>query len=263
MSAPSVARGGSDLPTVIDSEGLQLAGHLSRPPSATTPSSHGLVLCHGFPAGPGGAATSGQTYPEFAERLAEDTGWTVLTFNFRGTGGSEGDFSLGGWLADLRAAIDQLASVDGVGDVWLAGSSTGGALTICAGAEDERVRGVATLAAPADFRGWAEDPDGFLGHARSIGVVRQPDFPTDVGTWARELAEIRPTVAVGKLPPRPVLLIHGDHDDVIPVTDARALAEAALGQVELRIVPGAGHRLRHDPRAVAILIGWMERQPAA
>ncbi|MEA2703292.1 MAG: uncharacterized protein QOD63_1237, partial [Actinomycetota bacterium] len=243
------------------SVGLLLAGHLSRPPSGAIPSPHALVLGHGFPAGPGGAATSGQTYPEFADRLAEDTGWTVLTFNFRGTGGSEGDFSLGGWLADLRAAIDHLAAVDGVGDMWLAGSSTGGALAICAAAEDERVRGVATLASPADFRGWAEDPVGFLEHTRSIGVVRRPGFPEDVDTWARELAEIRPTVAIGKIPPRPVLLVHGDHDDVIPVTDARALGEAALGQVELRIVPGAGHRLRHDPRAVAILIGWMERQP--
>jgi uncharacterized protein len=264
VSAPSVARGGGEgVPTVIDSEGLQLAGHLSRPPEVATPTSHGLVLCHGFPAGPGGAATSGQTYPEFADRLAEDTGWTVLTFNFRGTGASGGDFSLGGWLADLRAAIEQLAAVDGVADVWLAGSSTGGAIAICAAAEDERVRGVAALAAPADFRAWADNPLGFLEHARSIGLIRHPDFPTDVGTWARELAEIRPTVAIGKLPPRPVLLVHGDHDEVIPVTDARALAEAALGQVELRIVPGAGHRLRHDPRAVAIVMGWMERHTAA
>ena len=48
--------------------------------------------------GPGGAATSGQTYPELAERLAADTGWVVLAFNFRGTGASEGNFSLAGWL---------------------------------------------------------------------------------------------------------------------------------------------------------------------
>jgi putative redox protein len=27
-------------------------------------------------------------------------------------------------------------------------------------------------------------------------------------------------------------------------------------------VAGAGHRLRHDPRAVAVLIGWLDRQRA-
>ena len=79
---------------VIESGGLRLSGYLVRPESyAPVP---GLVLCHGFPAGPGGAATSGQTYPQLADRLSADTGWAVLTFNFRGTGASEGDFSLAG-----------------------------------------------------------------------------------------------------------------------------------------------------------------------
>jgi putative redox protein len=30
--------------------------------------------------------------------------------------------------------------------------------------------------------------------------------------------------------------------------------------VELRLITGAGHGLRHDPRAVAVLIGWLDRQ---
>jgi uncharacterized protein len=44
------------------------------------------------------------------------------------------------------------------------------------------------------------------------------------------------------------------------VSDARALADAADGQADLRVIAGAGHRLRHDPRAIAALMGWMERQ---
>ncbi|MEA2973773.1 MAG: uncharacterized protein QOG82_2231 [Actinomycetota bacterium] len=251
----------------IDSGGLRLAGHLYQPdpsdPSAPgAPRSRGLVLCHGFPAGPGGSATSGQTFPEFAERLATDTGWTVLTFNFRGAGASEGDFSLSGWLTDLRAAIDFLLATGLVTGVWLAGSGTGGAIAICAAAEDDRVRGVAALAPHADFRDWGADPEGFLEHTRRIGVVRDPAFPPDMDLWTRELFEIRPIVVIGKLPPRPVLLVHGGEDEIIHLQDARWLADATDGKAELRIVPEAGHRLRHDPRAVAILIGWMERQPA-
>ncbi len=245
----------------IESSGLRLSCTLSRPP-APGAGTAGLVLCHGFPAGPGGAATSAQTYPELAQRLSADTGWTVLTFNFRGTGGSEGDFSLGGWLDDLRAAIDHLLAVDGVSGAWLAGSSTGGALAICSAAEDDRVRGVATLAAPADFAGWARDPEGFLAHARQVGVIRDPAFPADFESWARELAEIRPVAAIGKVPPRPVLIIHGAEDEVVPLQDARILADAAQDEVELRVLGEAGHRLRHDPRAVALLMGWMERQSA-
>ena len=39
---------------------------------------------------------------------------------------------------------------------------------------------------------------------------------------------------------------------------ARQLAQAH-GAAELSLPQGAGHRLRHDPRAVAILMGWLDR----
>ena len=66
----------------FDSDGLKLASHLARPPGfARVP---GLVLCHGFPTGPRGGNSSASTYPELAERLARETGWAVLTFNFSG-----------------------------------------------------------------------------------------------------------------------------------------------------------------------------------
>lgn len=243
----------------IQSSGLRLSGHLARPASPVADPAPGLVLCHGFPAGPGGARTSGQTYPELADRLAADTGWAVLTFNFRGTGGSEGDFSLGGWLCDLRAAIDHLLA-QGHSGVWLAGSSTGGGLALCHAAEDERVKGVATLSAPADFLSWAAEPERFLAHARTIGVITDPSFPPDLDSWARELQEIRPVSNIGKIPPRPILLAHGADDEVVSLDDARVLADAAGDEVELRVLTEAGHRLRHDPRAIAVLMGWMRRQ---
>ena len=104
------------------------------------------------------------------------------------------------------------------------------------------------------------DPRKFLAHARSVGVIRDPAFPPDFDAWARELREIRPLGLIGKIPPRPLLIVHGASDDVVPMLDARALADAADGRVELRILVAAGHRLRHDPRAIAILLGWLDRQ---
>ncbi len=244
----------------IRSEGLRLDGHLARPsPPATAPGNPGLVVCHGFPIGARGAASSGQTYPELADRLAAEAGWTVLTFNFRGTGASQGNFSLGGWLADLRAAVDHLLRVGEVGGAWLAGSSTGGSLAICEAGDDERVRGVAALSARADFDDWAAHPRRFLEHARSIGVIRQVDFPPRMEEWTRELKEVRPLVMAAKLAPRPLLLVQGSDDDMVPALDARTLADCH-GSAELRIINGAGHRLRHDPRAIAVLLGWLERQ---
>jgi len=244
----------------FDSAGLRLAAHVARPARAAAGPRPALVLCHGFPSGPGGAATSAQTYPEFADHLATETGWTVLTFNFRGTGDSQGDFSMGGWLEDLRAAVAHVRTLPRVSGVWLAGSSAGGVLAICLAGEDESIGGVATLAAPADFDRWASDPDALLRMCREVGVVRHPAFPPDLEAWVGQLRDVQPLASVAKIPPRPLLLVHGTADDVVALADARALADAAGESADLRVVAGAGHRLRHDPRAVAVLIGWMERQ---
>jgi putative redox protein len=53
--------------------------------------------------------------------------------------------------------------------------------------------------------------------------------------------------------------MHGQDDDIVPTADSRVLAQAH-GAAELQIVSGAGHRLRHDPRAMAVLLGWLDRQ---
>lgn len=244
-----------------DAASVRIVGHLARPPADRVARGRpGLVLCHDFSAGEREATTSAvASYPELADRIAAEVGWTVLTFEFRGTGASSGSFSLGGWLTDLRAATDHLLATDEVGGVWLAGVATGGSLAICAGGEDERVRGVATMSARTDFDDWAEAPARFLEHCRSLGMIRDRAYPYDQGAWARELREIRPLHLAGKFSPRPLLLVHGAEDDQVPVTDARALADCH-GSAELRVIHGAAHRLRDDPRAVAVFLGWLERQ---
>jgi putative redox protein len=239
----------------IEVDGIALAAHLARP--ATTAAVPALVLCHDFPMPPRGSLASGLTFPELADRIARDVGWLVFTFNFRGTGGSEGDFSVGGWLADQRMAVELLSARDEVNGVWIAGTGAGGTLALCTAAADERVRGVATISSQANLRDW--DTNRFVEHCRRMGVLRTPGAPADVSAWQREIAEIDAVAAAGKLAPRPLLVLHGSEDDVAPLDDARLLADAH-GDAELRIVATAGRRLRHDPRAVASLLGWLDRQ---
>jgi len=45
----------------------------------------------------------------------------------------------------------------------------------------------------------------------------------------------------------------------VPASDSRQLAEVH-GAAEMRVIDGAGHRLRHDPRAMAVMMGWLDRQ---
>jgi putative redox protein len=239
----------------IEIDGVALAAHIARP--ATTATVPALVLCHDFPTPPRGSLASGLTFPELADRIARDVGWLVLTFNFRGTGASEGDFSVGGWLSDQRGLVDLLAARDEVHGIWLAGTGVGGTLALCTAATDDRIRGVATISSQARLRDW--DTGRFVEHCRRMGVFRDSDGPVDLGAWNREIAEVDAVAAASKLAPRPLLVLHGSEDDVAPLDDGRLLAEAH-GDAELRIVATAGRRLRHDPRAVASLLGWLDRQ---
>lgn len=243
------------------SSGLELACHLVEPAARlTAPRARypGVLMCHGFPVGPIDARHSAGTFPELMDRVA-NSGWVAMTFTFRGCGQSEGSFSLRGWVDDLRAAIEHLQATGNPDGIWLIGTGGGGSLAVVVAADDARVRGVAALAPRADFDDWAAQPRRFLEHAREIGAVRDPKFPTHFDAWAREFRAFRPLDAARRLAPRPLLVVHGDDDEYVPPVDGRLFAQAH-GSAELRILTGAGHRLRHDPRAVATLLGWLERQ---
>ncbi len=244
------------------SGGNLLVAHLARPPMrADVTTVPAVVLAHGYPSDVSAAAVAASALPELADRLAAEMGWLAMSLAFRGCGGSEGSFSLGGWLDDLRAAVDHLQADQQVQGVWLVGYGTGGALAVCAAADAPEVRGVASLGAPADFDDWASHPKRLLEHAREVGMISDPVFPPDLDAWARELKELRAVACAPRLAPRPFLVLHGSDDDLVPAFDARVLVDAH-GDAELRIVNGAGHRLRHDPRAVAVLLGWLDRQVA-
>jgi uncharacterized protein len=242
----------------IEVRGVQLAAHIARP-SSTVPV-HAVALCHGFPEGPRGAVSAGSTFPQLADRIAREIGWLALAFNFRGTGASEGDFSPVGWLHDLRGVVDLLEARDDVSGTWLVGVGEGGTLAICAAAEDDRVRGLATLAAPRSLRDWSRDPARLAEYARGVGMIRTEGFPASLAAWGREAAAIDAETAGRRLSERSVLILHGSDDGMVPVADARALEAAVGARAELSVLAAGGHELRHDPRAIAALLGWLERQ---
>jgi putative redox protein len=218
-----------------------------------------VVLAHGYPSDTNARSVAASALPELADRIAAEMGWVAMSLAFRGCGESEGCFSLQGWLDDLLAAVAHLTATQNVTGVWLAGFGTGGALAICAAAAEPSIRGVAALGAPADFDDWASHPRRLLEHAREVGMVDDPGYPASFDEWSRELKQIRAVEVAHDMLPRSLLVVHGSDDDLVPVFDARVLVDAH-GAAELRILSGAGHRLRHDPRAIAVLLGWLDRQ---
>jgi putative redox protein len=216
-----------------------------------------LILAHAMPTGPGAAANAAHTLPELADRVARETGWAALSFSFRGAGRSPGRFSPSGWLEDLEAAVGFLRSE--VSTVWLAGFGLGGTLALRLAALDGAIGGVAALATPSDLSPWAANPAALAAAAHEAGFL-DSEHPEGLETWEADIRSIDPLRSAAAVPPRPLLIVHGSADPEVPLVDARALADAAEGNGDLRVVPKAGHILRHDPRVIAILLGWLERR---
>jgi putative redox protein len=225
--------------------------------SARPVAGHVLVLAHGLPRLVGMGRQAAGLLPELAEHVANESGWMVATGTLSGVGGSTGTFSASQWRQDLGLILDRVAA--GEGRVSMAGFGFGGSLALCVAAHDERVRGVATFAAPAHLAPWARSPEEIHRAVQVAGVVGDPKDLLAPEDLYRDILAIDPIGAIATIPPRRLLIGHGTDDLDVPASDARDLVAAAEGRAELRLIQGAGHQLRADPRMVATLLGWLDR----
>jgi uncharacterized protein len=244
------------------SGGRRLARYLVGPVSSSATGAGarppGLVIVHGFPTEPLDANQSAMTFPQLADRVASDLGWAAVTFTLSGCGTSEGDFALNAWREDLANAVAHLQESVSAGPIFIAGTGLGGPLGLAVGANNDAIGGVAALAPQVDLSDWASHARRLVEHARDVGAIRTPGFPTDLESWANEFRRFDPLGAARRFAPRPLLIICGSEDERFPLSEARSLAEAH-GSAEFRVLSGGGNRPRHDPRAVAILLGWLSR----
>lgn len=220
-----------------------------------------LIICHGISAGPYNPAERG--YALLAEKFCNH-GFSTFIFNFRGAGRSQGNLDLLAWTEDLKAAIGFFSSLDEVkgSELALLGSSGGAAVSVYVAASDQRISCVVTLACPANFDGIMprSQAEAIIGHFRSIGVIRDKDFPVSVDDWLAGFHTVSPIRYIHQISPRPLLLIHGDKDNTIPLEHAHQLYALAREPKELVIIPGADHRLRLEEKAVDTAINWLSRQ---
>lgn len=195
--------------------------------------------------------------PELAEHLANESGWIIVTGTLSGVGGSTGTFSATQWKNDLDAILNRIE--EGDRRISMAGFGFGGALALSKASTDERVRGVATFAAPAHMEAWCRGAEELRRAVQVAGVVSDESELLAPEELKADVLTIDPIGSIAKIPPRRLLIGHGSDDIEVPVSDARDLLAAADGRAELRIIQGAGHQLRADPRMVATLLGWLDR----
>ncbi len=184
-------------------------------------------------------------------------------------------------IEDIRAAVSFLAGrseVDGE-RITLLGISLGGSHAVTTAALDPRVTAIATISAAGDFRrllqrsrdedSWTEflarvDSDrtsrarGGDGETVDAWEIIQPDeesrtfldalyaeLPQLACRLSLETADLLlgyvPELSAPEIAPRPVLLIHGENDQLVPPSESESLVAAIGESARLVSVPEMAH----------------------
>jgi len=100
-----------------------------------------------------------------------------------------------------------------------------------------------------------------LDHFRSIGIIRDEDFPYSADEWLSGFGLVSPIEYVAGVAPSPLLLVPGNQDEIVDVSHIYKLYDRAKEPKQIIILDGAEHRLRRNDRAVAIIIDWLKSRP--
>lgn len=202
-----------------------------------------------------GNAGNVESHVFFTEHLPP-AGFNVFIFDYRGYGRSEGAPRRRSQLiADGDAALDALLARPDVDParIGMYGQSLGGSIGINVMARRREIR-AAVL--ESSFASWREvaanavggDPPGLLGRMLATVLIKDDHRPDEA------LASID----------RPVLLVHGTADTIVPVSHSRRMAGAAPDAEFVEISGGHHNTLREtNPEVDELMIGFLRKYLAS
>ncbi|MBS3080641.1 alpha/beta hydrolase [Candidatus Pacearchaeota archaeon] len=217
----------------------------------------GIIFCHGFT----GDRHEWGHFDIIAEKLSKH--FNVLAFDFSGHGESDNDaISVEKEIDDLKSAIDFFRK-KGIQKIGILGLSLGGLIAL----KNYSLVESLVLLAPvthsvkdyekkliSDNR--IREEKGFFIKRRLENVKRKEIVIDPI--IVSERASVNPKKLLSKIN-YPALVIHGTHDEVIPLDDSK-MAVQYLPKGELEIIDGAGHIFnRYVDKVAEISLNWFKK----
>ena len=168
-------------------------------------------------------------------------GYSILMFDMRGHGESEGDRLSAGYheRKDLLGALDYVQEV-GFKHIGVLGFSMGAATALLTAAENTDIDCVVADSSFADMTGIIERE--FTERTGFPGFLLPPVIFMVNIMYGVDFNAVKPVESVPDIAPRPVLFIHGEEDTFTPLEHAHRLINASQNpQDELWIAPNATH----------------------
>jgi len=243
-----------------NSRGQRLAGVLYE-----ADSDKAVILLHGF----GGDKDEQGIFIRTAEALCKE-GFSVLRFDFAGSGESEGEFSqmsFSSEIEDLNSAIEFVKN-KGYKKIGLVGQSFGGAVSILGYSKEIKTMVLWNPVAKMESFGnylsshnmnWKRDL-----RERGISLIykyKRNKFLT-IGRQLLDDVESLNLFSEATKISCPVLVIHGDKDSTLPWKDSQELLKFLKGQKRLEIIKGAEHAF-HKPAeekpVIKLTVNWFKK----
>jgi alpha-beta hydrolase superfamily lysophospholipase len=228
-----------EIPVFISNAGEKIHGIIHVPDKTPAPA---VVFCHGFT---GNRVEAHRLFVRAARRISRE-GMVAVRFDFRGSGESEGEFenmSVSSEISDLNAVLSFISERGEVvrDKIAVLGLSLGGVVSILTAAQNPVVKAVCTWASPAEFKSL---PDAFGKDLKTVLEKGYVDLPSGYRVGKSFFTDILKHDVLGscsKISPRPMLIIHGSEDPIVPVQHAHMLYERAGEPKKLIVINGADH----------------------
>jgi dipeptidyl aminopeptidase/acylaminoacyl peptidase len=278
----------------IPSDGLKLAGVVRVPDGLTAGERRpAFIVMHGF----GSNMNSNNVLEPCA--MFERLGYVTLRFDMRGCGASEGErgrILCLDQVADTRNALTFMAQHPQVDPdrIGLIGSSFGAAVAIYTGGVDQRVAAVISSGGWGDgerkFRGQHPTPEAWAKFTamleegrrhrektgKSLMVPRYDIVPIPAhlrgnlaagsiemfpAETAQSMYEFRADDVVGRIAPRPLLLLHSSTDSVTPTEQSIELFKRAGKPTDLHLFADVDHFMfaESNTRVRSVIYDWLEK----
>ena len=214
-----------------------------------------IIICHGIPAGPKTPGDKG--YIEVIENLSI-RGYASIFFNFRGVGESGGKFNYSLWLNDLEGVVDFTYNQNftDTSRLCIVGFSGGAIIALYHTVHDSRVKALILGACPAIINNILFKD--IFEYARKYETLRGIE-DLDMSSLIEKLREMEPIKWISKISPRPLLIIHGGKDELIPLKHAIALFKRAGKPKKLKVILNASHKLRTHHETLNVIDLWLRQ----